>query len=380
MKLSSILLTLLIGISLLSCSRDMTVIEPEEDPVGGGGYDGDILGVYILNEGNMGSNKATLDFYDYNEGVYYRNIYADANPNVIKEMGDVGNDILIYGNKMYVVINASNKLEVLNAYTVEKIKSIDIPNGRSLAAHNGKIYMSSYDGPIKIDPQAPLGKVYEIDTLSLSIERETVVGYQPEELAVVGNHLYVANSGGYRVPDYDRTISVIDLNNFEEIDQIDVAENLNKLQADEAGSLWVTSRGDYYGSTSNLYKVNPESQEIEVDFGVPMGDFVQHDHTIYFYANEFNYNTYTYQKSFGMIDMQTNELLPDQFVDQQYLDEIETPYGLAINPENGDIFLTDAGNYVSTGFVYCFNKNGKLEWKTKGGNIPAHFAFLYKKN
>lgn len=328
----------------------------------------------------MGSNKATLDFYDYNEGVYYRNIYADANPNVIKEMGDVGNDILIYGNKMYVVINASNKLEVLNAYTVEKIKSIDIPNGRSLAAHNGKIYMSSYDGPIKIDPQAPLGKVYEIDTLSLSIERETVVGYQPEELAVVGNHLYVANSGGYRVPDYDRTISVIDLNNFEEIDQIDVAENLNKLQADEAGSLWVTSRGDYYGSTSNLYKVNPESQEIEVDFGVPMGDFVQHDHTIYFYANEFNYNTYTYQKSFGMIDMQTNELLPDQFVDQQYLDEIETPYGLAINPENGDIFLTDAGNYVSTGFVYCFNKNGKLEWKTKGGNIPAHFAFLYKKN
>ena len=45
-----------------------------------------------------------------------------------------------------------------------------------------------------MDPKAPLGKVMEIDTISLSVTREAIVGYQPEEMAVVKNKLYVANS------------------------------------------------------------------------------------------------------------------------------------------------------------------------------------------
>lgn len=57
---------------------------------------------------------------------------------------------------------------------------------------------------------------------------------------------------------------------------------------------------------------------------------------------------------------------------------IETPYGIAVNPITEDLYITDAGNYVSTGSLYCFDKNGNFKWKTDGGNIPAHFAFLYK--
>ena len=58
----------------------------------------------------------------------------------------MGNDIKIYGNKMYIVVNASNKVEVLDARTVKKNKSITIENGRSLAFANGKAYVSSYAG------------------------------------------------------------------------------------------------------------------------------------------------------------------------------------------------------------------------------------------
>ena len=35
---------------------------------------GDVCGFFLLNEGNMGSNKASLDYYDYTTGVYTRNI------------------------------------------------------------------------------------------------------------------------------------------------------------------------------------------------------------------------------------------------------------------------------------------------------------------
>ncbi|KAA6303211.1 MAG: hypothetical protein EZS26_000596 [Candidatus Ordinivivax streblomastigis] len=71
-----------------------------------------IQGFYLLNEGNMGSNKSTLDYYNYETGEYNRNIFAFANPTVVKELGDVGNDIKIYGTKLYAVINCSNKVEV----------------------------------------------------------------------------------------------------------------------------------------------------------------------------------------------------------------------------------------------------------------------------
>ncbi|MDA4694103.1 hypothetical protein NY544_00110, partial [Enterobacter hormaechei] len=123
-------------------------------------------------------------------------------------------------------------VEVLDSRTAKKIKSITVENGRYLAFANGKAYVSSYAGPISVDPKAPLGKVMEIDTISLSVTREAVVGYQPEEMAVVKNKLYVANSGGYRVPNYDRTVSVIDLANFKETTKYDVAINLNKLKVD----------------------------------------------------------------------------------------------------------------------------------------------------
>lgn len=59
-----------------------------------------ITGFYLLNEGNMGSNKCTLDYMDYATGYYHKNIYAETNPSVVLELGDVGNDIQIYGEKI----------------------------------------------------------------------------------------------------------------------------------------------------------------------------------------------------------------------------------------------------------------------------------------
>ena len=73
------------------------------------GEDGYVLhGFYLLNEGNMGTNKATLDYMDFATGVYTRNIYSAANPTQPMEMGDVGNDLAIYGSKLWAVINCSN--------------------------------------------------------------------------------------------------------------------------------------------------------------------------------------------------------------------------------------------------------------------------------
>lgn len=143
---------------------------------------------YILNESNMSSNKASLDYYDYKSGSYKRNIYSQANPEATLGVGDVGNDITVYGGKIYAVINNSNKIEVMDVKTTKRLKVIDVKIGRYVTFGNGKIYVSSYDGEIALGTSSPNGFVAEIDTTSLSITRSVKVGRQPEQLAVVGRN------------------------------------------------------------------------------------------------------------------------------------------------------------------------------------------------
>lgn len=364
-------------ITFYACDQDNYLIDKEEENVTNPEKT-DVVGFYLLNEGNMGSNMATIDYMDFPTGVYNRNIYATVNPTMVKELGDVGNDIKIYGNKLYAVINVSNFIEVMDVKTAKHLGTIPLENGRYITFANGKAYASSYAGPVKLDPKAPLGKVVEIDTINLSVTREVTVGYQPEELEIVGNNLYVANSGGYRFPDYDKTVSVIDLSTFKETQKIDVEINLHRLKKDEDGDLYITSRGDYYDVPSNLFVLDSKTYKIKKTFDIPVSNFTIVNNKLYYYSNEFSYTTFEYTKTYGVIDTKTEQVINKTLVNDPMVENIETPYGIAVNSQTEDIFLTDVGNYVSMGFIYCFDKNGVFKWKTAAGNIPAHFAFVYK--
>ena len=69
------------------------------------------------------------------------------------------------------------------------------------------MYVSAYVGSVA-NPEL-LGSVYEVDTATLQITREVKVGHQPDELCIIDDKLYVCNSGGYLMSQYDSTISVI---------------------------------------------------------------------------------------------------------------------------------------------------------------------------
>ena len=228
-----ILLSVLLASVLGSCEREDFIIESEANKVTEPTYS-DIEGFYLLNEGNMGENKSSLDYFDATEGVYYRNIYAERNPNVIKDLGDVGNDLLIYDNKLFAVINCSHKVEVMDSETAARIDKIDVPNCRYIIGNGDYVYVSSYVGPVQVDPQAPKGAVFKINANTFEIIGSVEVGYQPEQMTIIGDKLYVANSGGYRVPNYDNTVSVIDLVSFSVCDIIvlDNASNFHCLAND----------------------------------------------------------------------------------------------------------------------------------------------------
>lgn len=367
-------------LAITSCREDELVVPTEFDIVGDEDVTSPVRGFYLLNEGNMGSNKCTLDFYDYHTGLYARNFYSERNPSVIKELGDVGNDIQIYGSKLYVVVNCSHKVEVLDARTGIRLGQVDIPNCRYVRFHRGKAYVSAYVGPVLIDPNAPRGAVFEVDTTSLTITRKVTVGYQPEEMEVIDDYMYVANSGGYRAPNYDNTVSVIQMIDFKQVEQIPVDINLHRVRQDKYKQLWVTSRGDYNSHPSRLFVLQKRKghnqMEVVDTLDVPVSDMAIHGDSLYYFATDWSNYTQKNTISYGIINIRTHQVVSDNFITDGTDKDITIPYGIAVHPITGEIFVTDAKNYVSSGTLYCFSPDGHRKWSVRTGDIPAHITFL----
>ena len=372
-----LLLSFVMFFKLTACRTDEPVHKSETETKEEGDSLAVIKGFYLLNEGNMGSNKASLDYYSYITGIYSRNIFAERNPNVTKELGDVGNDLKIYGSKLYAIINCSNLVEVMDAATGVHITTIEIPNCRYICFNKDKAYVSSYAGPVQIGNKQ-LGFVAEIDTATLQITRKVTVGYNPEEMAIIDNKMYVANSGGYLVPDYDNTLSIIDLDSFTEIKKVEVAINMHRVRADKYGDLYLSTRGDYYTMPANLFLFDVETQTIKKTFDIPVGNMCIVGDSAYLYSVGFNWNTGLDEISYTLIDIKSEKVLSKSFIADGTESLIKLPYGIAVNPNNKEIFVTDAGDYVSPGTLYCFDKTGHLKWKQTTGDIPAHIEFTFK--
>lgn len=377
MNVRYILLSLIVTLLLTACRQDVMVVEPMTADTGDEELvQIDYTGMYVLNEGNMGSNKATLDFLDLTTGKYHRNIYPSRNPNTVMELGDVGNDVKIYGSSLWLSINCSNKVEVADAATAVSRGHVDIPNCRFIAFHGPYAYVSSYVGPV--GGTSVEGSVYQVDTLSLNIVNQVTVGFQPDELAVADGKLYVANSGGYNATQgkgYDRTVSVIDLQTFRVVKTIDVAPNLFRLRVDRKGQLWVSSRGDYAGTPARLFWLKDDAVGGSLELSV--GDMAFRGDSLCYYSS--TQDGATSMSTFGVIDINTHTIVSERLIRQTADHPIQTAYGLMVHPVTGDVYVMDATNYVSSGKLFCFDKDGQYKWETWTGDIPGHAAFLNKK-
>ena len=139
-------------------------------------------------------------------------------------LGDTANDMLIYGSKMYIAVNKSATIEVtdLSGKSLKTISPKDESNvpqqPRMLTAAGGNVYVTLFDGHLAC-----------IDTTSMEIVKKVKVGPNPEGVCELNGKLYVANSGGYNLVQ-DSTLSVVDMNTFEEVEKIVVTINPKTIQ------------------------------------------------------------------------------------------------------------------------------------------------------
>ena len=377
------ILHIILPICLFSCREDEYVTYITDEDTGAPSVEEThFAGLYILNEGNMGANRCTLDYLDLSGSDstihYYRNIYAESNPSTVKELGDVGNDIGIYGSKLWMVVNCSNKVEVCEARSTRRIGQVNIDNCRYLAFDGGFAYVSSYAGPVQVAENCPLGRVYKVNTLTLEKVDSVVVGYQPEEMAIVDGKLYVANSGGYRVPTYDNRIMVIDLTTFKVIKEIEVDINLHRLLADSQGQIWVSTRGNYFDVTPALYCLKDDKVLARLE--IPISSMTIVGDSLYYIGTTFSYADGGYKKEFGIVDVKNHTMISTTLFDAPEIKNITLPYGIIVNPYDKDFYVLDAKNYVSSGELLHFDSSGHFLWRVSTGDIPSRGVFLESSN
>lgn len=317
-------------------------------------------GIFILNEGGFNQNNASLSYYDYDAKTLTADIFNQENH---RGLGDTGNDAQIYGSKMYIVVNASSTVEVLNSKTAKSIKQVTLKTNKNvnrqprfIVFNNNKAFISNFDGTVAV-----------LDTASLTIEKYITVGDNPEQMAIANGKLYVANSGGLNYPNYDKTVSVIDLATLTEIKKITVTLNPNGVATDQYGDVYIKSVGNYDDVKPALTIIDSKTDLVKTT----INDFKGSNMTI---AGDLAFFTVT--GGAKIFNVQTETVVKEQFVTDGTI--ITSPYGIDIDNLTGEVFITDAKNYASNGQVFCFDKDGKKKYVLTTGISPNGVIFINK--
>ena len=384
LMISSILMLGMTG--CLPGDSTLTITSEDEDLAGtavtAGDPDSYFYKLFVLNEGQMGTNGASLDFLRFSDGTYVNSSFFKMNNS--KKLGDVGNDIKIRSNLAWIVVNNSGLVEVINAINEIEYTTFEIPTPRNISFTSRYAFVTSWAGS-SYDPFVDnTGSVYRID-LSTGVLDETPieVGWQPEGIAGDGNgFVWVANSGGIHATTsgaYDDRLMVINGDNCNIEQTITVAPNLKDVFYDYANNLiWVTSFGDFYSVHSGVYPVSPSQyQPIARSEALKAVRYscasCPGDGFLYVIGTEDEWNWFG-EKEYKLYKIAANGdvvVTPFNGTDAQ---RITTPYGIAVNPSNGDLYITDAGDYVNPGKLYCFDKNLSVNWMVGTGVCPAHMA------
>lgn len=315
-------------------------------------------GLLILNEGLFQQNNSTLSWVDFATDEVKSDIFLHKNDRLL---GDTGNDIKRYGGKIYIVVNASSTIEIIDAKTLKSINQISmVYNGvaqqpRYIDFYQNKAYISSFDGYVN-----------ELDTSQLKITKRLAVGSNPDGISIANDYAYVANSGGLNFPNVDTTVYAIDLTNFTVQDTFVVGENPGRVVAHESGNVYVVKRGNYGSNPSELIHINTNNGEVTNTGISAAGIFHFENEILITYLDENSQNS-----AVASFDLNSNSIVQNNIIDGS---EIQTLYGVKRLPD-GTIVCMDAMGYTNAGYLRFFTPNGNLKKSINVGLNPNNVIY-----
>lgn len=323
------------------------------------------VGAYILNTGNWGGNDASIQYLNMETNEVSADMYLAANG---EGLGDLGQDLCLYGSKLYATVSGSSKVVVMDL-NCKVLKSISLANAegqptspRYMTATEGNVYFTAYDGTVS-----------RLDTLSMSITGQVEVGDHPEALTHANGKLYV-NISGYGS---ENKVAVVDVASFTKTKDIEVVLNpYTQCITGEDGYVYVVSNGNYAGDPKKpedewiyqtLQRIDPATDQVE---DVCNATYIANkgDKMYILYAEYYLPDTH----KAVIRDLKTGS--ETSFID---LASIPSPNSMDIDPITGDVYISNTP-WGSTADLMVYDAEGNLKRKLSAGYYTAKVVFVTK--
>lgn len=297
----------------------------------------------VLNNGNWGANDANVLAHFTEDDGFVANIFAEVNG---RQMGDLGQDMVVVGDEVYVAMNGSQVIYVTDKLMQVKHEIVATAGDMKLSPRyfcvaGDKVYVTYYEGFLG-----------EINTKDYTV-RTTAVGNSPEGLAYVGGKIFVANSGGALYPNYEKTISVVDAKNFVEEEKIEVNLNPQMIVASTDGTtLYVNSFGDYATVPAKLQTVSVAGHKVsDLQYTDVKGICAGPADVLYVVTGSYN----DQWQVTGTVNVYDTKAGADKGA--LFADPVTNYYSVSYS--NGCVFV-GASDYTTNGDVYVYDTKGQL--------------------
>ncbi len=329
-------------------------------------------GVLVLNEGNFMYGNASLSYYKPSKSEVINDVFYRQNDT---PLGDVAQSASLFNGELYVVMNNSGKIMVMNFGKYPSLKAFAFT--RKITGLLSPRYISFVDS----------SKAYISDLYAKSVSI-----YNPSTLMVSGKiNLNNHNPDFYQHPteqfivfedevftncySFDDKVLVIDRKTDRLIDSIQVLQQPNSMVLDRNGKIWVLCDGGYEGSAygdnqPGLVRIDAASHTVERIFVLPFDNWPSKlgingsSDTLFFINGDV-----------WRMPVDATALPTEPFIPSQSGSGSKLFYGLGVNPSTSEIYVSDAIDHLQNGVVYRFSPQGEAIDTFRVGIIPGFFVF-----
>lgn len=317
--------------------------------------------VYIVCEGNFGNGDGTLYTYNSATDSVFGNLYKATNN---QPLGDVFQSMRRIGDSLYLCVNNSDKVVVINANTHAKAGEVNIPKPRYILPISAdKAYISTLYS----------NKVYIVNPKTLKVTGTITLPHNnPEGMCLTPYHVVICP--------WDTTCNKVyktDAITGQITQAITVGGYApHAVLADKEQMLWVLSGNVPKGRPASLTRIDPSTGNILKSYYFATGTdpikpvFNNSRDTLYFIQVKYdgtNDNNGIYRMSIHDAALPSQPFI--QAAQYQYF------WALGIDPASGNIYTGDPRGFIQKGTVSIYTPGGALKYTFDVGVGPGQFYF-----
>ncbi len=324
-------------------------------------------GIFVVNEGNWGHGNASLSFTDKDLTKVENGVFKSKAQH---DLGDVAQSINFANDNAYIVVNASNKIEVAERNTMEYVATIasGLTNPRYLEPVDAHTALVSCWG----DPYDATDDYLAIVNLdSNKVTGSIPVELGPEKMVQNDDYIFIAHQGAYS---FNNKISVYDKVLKQITQTIDVGFVPNSMYIKD-NNLFVLCGGKIvYDANWQIIEETPgELDKIDLNSLT----VVQRLH----FANDTDHPKFVTGDAEKLFYFLNEKIYQMNTSDSQLPGAEFFSYANVYNMEayDGNIYLTDPKNYASEGEIIMFDAaSGQEKARQTVGIIPGDIGFNFE--